>query len=52
MSSFVSEELAEIPSGLSRIPHTQLITCHPSMVQVRIRFVEFYRSVLSNFRYN
>ena len=37
--SFIQDELSEIPQKLKSIPHTELITCHPSMVQIKVRLV-------------
>jgi len=36
---FLQEELSELPLRLKEMPHTELITCHPSMVQIKVRLV-------------
>lgn len=39
MSSLLEEELAQLPREVSGIPHTELVTCHSSMVQIKVRLV-------------
>ena len=36
---FIEEELAAVRSEIRGIPYTELITCHPAMVQVKVRLV-------------
>ena len=36
---FIEEELAAVRSEMRGIPYTELITCHPAMVQVKLRLV-------------
>ena len=35
----LKEELAELPKAVSGVPHTELVACHPSMVQIKVRLV-------------
>ena len=39
MSNFVEKELKELEERVKDISFTELITCHPSMVQVKVRSV-------------
>ena len=36
---FIEDELASVRSEIRSIPYTELITCHPAMVQVKVRLV-------------
>ena len=36
--SSVGEELAKVREKITKIPNTELITCHPSLVQIRLRY--------------
>ena len=38
-SELVKEELLELPKSLFSVPHTELVACHPSMVQIKVRLV-------------
>ena len=36
--SSIGEELASVREKISKVPYTELITCHPSLVQIKIRY--------------
>ena len=44
-STLLNEELAELPGKVSKVPHAELVACHPSMVQIKVRLVQ---NVLGN----
>ena len=37
---FIEEELAAVRSEIRDIPYTELVTCYPAMVQVRVRLAQ------------
>ena len=38
--SFIEKELKELKERIKDVSFTELITCHPSMVQIKVRFVK------------
>lgn len=39
-SQVLEEELGELPKRLAAVPNTELVTCHRSMVQIKVRLVQ------------
>lgn len=39
-SRVLEEELGDLPGRLEAVPNTELVACHRSMVQIKVRLVE------------
>ena len=49
--SSIGEELASVREKISKIPNTELITCHPSLVQIKIRYIHFIHCTCIHIHY-
>ena len=48
-STVLNQELDELPERLAAVPNTELVACHRSMVQIKVRLVENGRIQLASY---